>query len=281
MSRLYPDLVPTIRSHPMPAWQSASRCVGGPRPGARALMAHWLESYDGIARSLGIYACRSVRGSSSRSVHAEGRACDLGTPVSREGHRVMYAYLALLLPQAGRLGIPYVIFDRHQWSARRPSAGAYYGGSHPHRDHAHVELTRNAGEKLTLATIRSAVGDFRGTDPMEAIMFCKRDDVESDAVRYLQRRLSRTLGVDLGTFGPDEDGVDGHYGGVTATGLGRALGRPGDVDVFGPIEAQQLELKIIKRVAAGSGGSGGLTQSDADRRYAHRSHTHNVTGTAD
>ena len=48
----------------------------GARPGTKqfqALMAFLFEM-----RSLGIYANRSVRGGSSLSVHATGRACDLG-----------------------------------------------------------------------------------------------------------------------------------------------------------------------------------------------------------
>ena len=48
----------------------------GARPGTKQFQA--LMVYLFQMRSLGIYANRSVRGSSSLSVHATGRACDLG-----------------------------------------------------------------------------------------------------------------------------------------------------------------------------------------------------------
>ncbi len=151
MSVTIPSLAP---------WHSCSDCSGGPQPGARALLAHYLESVpDGT--SLGIYNCRQVRGASSLSIHACGRAVDCGIPTTAAGHRAMYAYLAALAPHAEGLGVQLVIFDRTIWSAKRAPEGEPYRGVHPHLDHAHVELTPKAGEALTLATLRARVGDFR------------------------------------------------------------------------------------------------------------------------
>jgi hypothetical protein len=150
---------------PMPPWEACRDCSGGPAPGAVAMVAYWLESYEGIARSLGIYNCRPVRGSSSLSVHACGRAADLGVPVTAEGHEAAYEFLRRLSPHLMRLGVPYFIFNRRQWSARRDPAGELYAGVHPHADHIHLELTAEAGRRLTLATLRAVVGDFRVIDP--------------------------------------------------------------------------------------------------------------------
>lgn len=154
----------TVRFENMPSWQGASTCTGSVTPGARALMAYWLEQFEPLAKSMGIYNCRTVRGGSTTSMHGEGRACDCGVPVTDEGHRVMYRFLSLLGPHARRLGIQYVIFNRVQWSASRPATGDYYGGVHPHTDHAHIELSWNSARNLTLATLRAVAGDFRGEE---------------------------------------------------------------------------------------------------------------------
>ena len=152
------------------AWHGCRDCSGGPAPGARALLAYWLEQAPAIAqelqlapegfRSLGIYNCRPIRGSSSLSIHACGRAVDMGVPVTTAGHQVMVAFLRRLAREAEGLGVQLVIFSRLYGSARNPWPTAY-GGAHPHFDHAHVELTPNAAGVLTLATLRDRVGDFR------------------------------------------------------------------------------------------------------------------------
>ena len=155
MSVTIPSLAP---------WQRCTECADGPAPGARALLAHYLESVP-TGTSLGIFNCRDVRGSTSLSVHACGRAVDMGTPTTKAGHDAMYAYLGKLAPEAEGLGVQLVIFDRTIWSARREPEGERYEGVHPHNDHAHVELTPTAAEQLTLATLRARVGDLRPDDP--------------------------------------------------------------------------------------------------------------------
>lgn len=161
MSVVFPGVDRNVSIPSMPGWERCGACAGGSTPGARAWMAHWLESYEGIAGNLGIYVCRNVGGSSQKSVHSCGRADDLRVPVTPEGHAVAYEYLRLLAPHAARLGICYLIFNRRQWSASRHPAGEYYGGVHPHDNHIHGELTSAAAAVLTLATFRAVVGDFR------------------------------------------------------------------------------------------------------------------------
>ncbi len=139
-------------------WDSAVRCVGSARPGARALMAFCLAS-DPLARNLGIYACRPVRGGSEPSKHAEGRADDVGFPMvngraNPAGHRLVRR----LLRNPERCGIQAIIFDRTIWSAKSPN-GRPYRGVNPHLDHVHIELTRDAADRLNVATLRHWLAD--------------------------------------------------------------------------------------------------------------------------
>ena len=159
-------------------WERCEGCSGRPQPGAQALLAYWLEQAPALAvelgidpdsvdaRSLGIYNCRPVRGRSSLSIHACGRAADLGIAVSVAGHRVMVEFLSRLAPHAKSLGIQLAIFSRLSGSARYPWPNRY-DGTHPHDDHAHVELNEVAAEALTLATLRDRCGDARQDDPAQ------------------------------------------------------------------------------------------------------------------
>ena len=65
-------------------WEGATNCTGGPSSGAAALLAWCQANRQPPGRSLGIYNCRSVRGSSTTSLHGEGRALDWGLPLSPE-----------------------------------------------------------------------------------------------------------------------------------------------------------------------------------------------------
>lgn len=150
----------SVRIPELASWTSCNDCTGGPEPGARALLAYWLEA-ETLASSMGIYACRTVRGSGSRSIHSCGRAVDCGVPTSAAGRQAMYRFLEALAPHAKRLGIQCIIFDRTIWSAVRAPEGERYGGAHPHDDHAHIELTPEAASRLTLATLRAVAGDLR------------------------------------------------------------------------------------------------------------------------
>lgn len=154
-------------------WERCSDCSGGPTPGARAVLAYWLEQAPAIAaelgatkpgiRSMGIYNCRDVRGGTTKSVHACGRAVDCGVNVNVDGHRTMVEFLRRLAPHAKGLGVQLVIFSRLSGSARNPWPHDYEG-THPHFDHLHIELNGAAAQTLTLTTLRSRVGDWTG-DP--------------------------------------------------------------------------------------------------------------------
>lgn len=141
------------------AWYPAERCTDGPEPGAKALMAYVLETFP-EARNLGIYNCRTVRGGTTTSPHGEGRADDFGFPLDSDGTGSKYGHAlvdALLEAGPSKLGIQAIIYDRTIWSAKSPE-GRPYTGTHPHYDHVHVEMTREAAAAVTLATVRAVLG---------------------------------------------------------------------------------------------------------------------------
>lgn len=173
-------------------YESATGCTSGPTPGARALQ-EWFAANVPRGWSGGIYNCRSVRGSSSPSLHGEGRALDWMLPVvNGRGHADGHVAIRRLGPHARALGIQAIIFDKQIWSARNPSGGAY-SGVNPHYDHLHIELTRSAGSSLTLARINSILGGGSPVSsptpaPTTTRPTLRRGD-RSDAVRELQRLL--------------------------------------------------------------------------------------------
>lgn len=130
----------------------ASACTGSATPGARALMDWFLDTYPG--RNDGIYNCRPMRGGTLFSIHAEGRAVDLGTPLTGGPPAWGTALAQQLVDNSAEIGVQCVIWDRRIWSGARPAEGwRVYGGVDPHDTHLHVELTRAAGLALTAALI--------------------------------------------------------------------------------------------------------------------------------
>jgi len=176
-------------------WQAAGPCTAGPAPGARALL-EWLSG-SFVGHSGGIYNCRTVRGSQVRSIHGEGSAVDWMMPVVRgrgnpDGHDVVRELGA----NGRRLGVQAVIFDRTIWSARSPS-GRPYTGVHPHYDHLHIELTREAGQRLTVAALG---GPAKVVAPRRVARPVLRQGARGEHVQVLQRNLGG-LAAD-GIFGP-------------------------------------------------------------------------------
>ena len=175
-------------------WQGATRNAGSARPGARALMSWCLDNYP-MARNLGIYNYRPVRGSTSLSIHAEGRALDVGMPVvGGQAHAEGTRLLNRLGARGRELGIQTIIWNRRIYSARSP-LGRTYSGVNPHVDHLHIELTRDAGERLTTTTI---IGILGGTATRRVLRLTTPMMVGSD-VAEVQRRLN--IAAD-GIFGP-------------------------------------------------------------------------------
>lgn len=189
-------------------YEPARSCTGSASAGARALMAWFLGAYSAQGgRNLGIYNCRSVAGSSTTSLHGEGRAADLGVPVGAGWAQVLADRLRL---NSAELGVQCVIYNRRIWSGSYPHAGwRTYTGSHPHTDHLHVELSWNAARTLTAARVQQVLGGGGGqpAPPKPGARPTVRRGSKGDVVREVQRILNAwypsmsRLAVD-GDFGP-------------------------------------------------------------------------------
>lgn len=131
--------------------------TGGPRPGAIALMNWALGEYD-TATNLGIYNPRRVRGGRSWSVHASGRAIDIGFPYTVGGTPQGHACAQLLVDHSAELGIQQVIYSKRIWRNTIAARGwRPYNGTSPHYEHVHAELTIAAGDRLDADTIRNTL----------------------------------------------------------------------------------------------------------------------------
>lgn len=139
-------------------YEPANGCSSGSTSGAKALQSWFVGAYGNKSpkgANLGIYNCKRL--GSGWSVHAEGRAVDLGTaPYSEPGWG--WALANALRSKSKELGIQLIIFDRKIWSGSQPDAGwRDYGGSNPHGGHLHVELTRVAARTLTASKIQNTL----------------------------------------------------------------------------------------------------------------------------
>lgn len=116
----------------------------GPRPGAVALKDFLLFFFaQAGARDGGIYNRRTVRGGTSMSMHATGRAIDIMVPSQEVGNAVWMAVAS----KAPWNGVQMIIWNRYVWKPGeqvRP-----YGGVNPHTDHVHIELTNGAADTMT------------------------------------------------------------------------------------------------------------------------------------
>jgi Putative peptidoglycan binding domain len=217
-------------------YEPARSCTGSATPGAKALMSWFLGAYRSRGgQNLGIYNCRTVAGSATTSLHGEGRAADLGVPVGASWAATLADQLRV---HSAELGVQCVIYNRRIWSGSYPHAGwRPYKGSHPHTDHLHVELSRNAARTLTTARTQQTLGGGRhGPAPKPGGRPTLRRGVTSDAVREIQRILN--------AWYPSLPKlvVDGHFGPMTEARVRYMQQRAGiPVDgIAGPLTWQRL-----------------------------------------
>ncbi len=146
-----------------PAW-SRRNCSGGLRPGSRALGDYLVDNFRG-ARFFQGYNCRRIRGSSGMSMHGTGRAIDVFVPLDRgQADNDLGDEIAnFLVENSDELGIQLIIWDRTIWRAGR--FDRRYGGAHPHHDHLHIELTREAAARNSVNINRSAGGSGTTFEP--------------------------------------------------------------------------------------------------------------------
>lgn len=198
-------------------WQSAGPCSSGPAAGAVVLRDFMMSRYP-EARDGGIYNCRTVRGTQQRSIHGEGRAWDMMLPVKAgRGHPRGHEAVRELGAHGRRLGIQCIIFDRTIWSARSPS-GRPYTGVHPHYDHLHIELTRTAAQRLTVAELSLLLVGGQSAAIATTVRPTIRQGSRGEHVRALQRNLA---GLTLAGWLSTAPVVDGIFGPKTADAVRR------------------------------------------------------------
>ena len=266
-------------SNSFAAWEGCYDCSGQAMPGARALLAWLLKAYPSTS-SLGIYNCRNVRGGTSMSIHACGRAVDLKVPmINNRGTPLGHSIVNQLAAEGKRLGIQAIIYDREIWSARSPD-GRYYGGTAPHYDHIHIELNKNAGSKLNLATLYAVLGE--GEEMLQ--QGAKGDSVAlyQKAILNWAQRTGKLEGVT-----PNKDGglweralhwgPDGDFGGTTVE-MVEAYQRAADLEVTGSIGGVTA-ANLIRYVLPKQESK--LETHDHDEAYAPKTHKHKLVGTAE
>ena len=113
-------------------------------PGTIALKDYIVNRYS-FARNLGVYCCRQNSGAVTvpqLSVHAIGRAIDIGIPVENgdadNGNGDQIANW--LVENAEFIGIQRVIWDHRYWNGQR-GFGDLNPNTAPHTDHIHIELS--------------------------------------------------------------------------------------------------------------------------------------------
>jgi hypothetical protein len=129
-------------------YEGQSTCDPTPKPGTLALRDLLLARYPSTA-SLGVSRGCDVGG---QSEHKEGRAFDWGADVGNAADTAaVNDFLTALFATdaqghkfalARRMGIMYVIWNRHIWGAYDANAGwRPYDGENPHTNHVHISLS--------------------------------------------------------------------------------------------------------------------------------------------
>jgi hypothetical protein len=137
-------------------YQPQTTCDPSPKPGVVGFQQIVLASFPSTP-SWGISRDCSVGGPSE---HKEGRAWDWGVAAGDPGDHAaanqvfhwLFRADALGRPfaMARRLGVMYVIYDRHIWGSYRATEGwRPYVGANPHTDHAHFSFSWAGARKQT------------------------------------------------------------------------------------------------------------------------------------
>jgi hypothetical protein len=233
------------------------------QPGARALLAYLLEAWP-LGWSMGIYNCREIRGDTSLSIHACGRAVDFALPmVGGRGSLQGYEIVRALGNHGKRLGVQFIIFDRMEWGARVPRGGTYLG-VHPHFDHLHIELTPKSALSLNLTTLRTVLGDRRHVeDDVYVIKFGTGSVTNPDA---RVRRAQRVIGAYQLLKNQTPIKADGAYGNLTRDAINWAS-RNANLPPMGHEGLDVLLLDYIRGQIEGRRKTTGLTQAQADEQF--------------
>lgn len=139
----------------------------GPQPAPKAL---WQLVHQNFpqTRNDGIYNPRNIAGTNTPSLHAEGRALDIGLRVALPDEKLIGDQLFdAFVESAALVGFQEIIWNRRIWSLSHPSVHAYTGAD-SHTGHIHAGFTRIASQQATLpdlfiiriATVRTGIEDL-------------------------------------------------------------------------------------------------------------------------
>lgn len=173
---------------------SPMRPAGRCQPGALALL-EVLTSFDGITSS-GCYNPRHVAGSTTVSLHAEGRAIDVRPrnfayqpgPWLHQGPAAELGRLSELMAEhCDALGVQQILYAGRSWRIGR-GWRALGAGENQHYDHAHIELTRAAAGELTVDRARSVLTPQETSD-----MYGDLDRIRDQFTAAFMEEVHRTL----------------------------------------------------------------------------------------
>lgn len=127
-----------MRYEPAAANPTATHCQTGTKALQRAIK----DVYDELGGDPGVYGCfnrRKARSASSWSLHAEGRALDVGVPARY--HDLGWELSCELVENRVLYGIQRVIWDGHIWTITKPGEWKRLTVpiSQQHLDHIHLE----------------------------------------------------------------------------------------------------------------------------------------------
>jgi hypothetical protein len=134
----------------------------GCRTGAKALLAY---THSIGYSDKGCFNPNSWVPGGSLSLHLVGRAVDLWWG---DGDWQQFnAFVHSLAEHADEFGIQQILWDGHGWSFQRPYWHVLTAPTDMHRDHAHIELTIDAADHLTVDRITSVLTPAPSPAPME------------------------------------------------------------------------------------------------------------------
>ena len=245
------------------SYERCYKCSGRAQPGTVALLKYLLLKFP-YTKSLGIYNCRPISGTSVLSNHSCGLAIDLGIPMAGSAARTDLGdpIVVFLDSVSSTIGLTEQIYNRVRYTASYPR-GKYYGGVSPHRDHNHMSISKVKGLSLTFDQIVAVAGQPipEGDDEMTL----KRGDKGVAVARFQKAMMAEKAGA-LPNFGADAD-----FGGETEAAVKdfqarTDLAQTGQVDcVTGALLLESLD----------SGGTvDAYTKAQSNNRYAPKAHTH-------
>ena len=175
----------------------------GCRSGCKALLAH--------AHSLGYsdkgcFNPASVVPGGGPSIHTVGRAVDLWW--GDRNHNDFDEFVSLLADHAEELGIQQILWDGDGWSYNRPYWHPLSAPTDMHRDHAHIELTIDAADTLTVEAIAQVLSPLTDEDDMTDDQIQKLADAIGDSV--VSRYFGHTITLNDGNPYPMQS-VDSYY----------------------------------------------------------------------